>query len=272
MVAGSCASAIHGRPSGAFQARKPPRFEVRSPSTARTSLLRSGTSFNLFRDVDVGFKVVGTGSVGLRDYMVLLEGNGPQDPMFLQIKQEVASAYAKFLPDVAHPHEGRRAADGQRAIQPISDLLLGWTTIGPHHYLVRQLNDHKGSIDLQNLRGGGLRNLALVAGELLARGHARSGDACEISGYCGSGAKMAKALRDFACQYADQTESDYRAFTTAIKRGKVKVAEVAPNNCGSAFSASSARASQESNQHLPPRLRAFPVRVSCPAPRSVARR
>ena len=42
--------------------------------------------FDLFGSIDVGFKVVGTGSVGLRDYVVLFEGNGPGDPMFLQIK------------------------------------------------------------------------------------------------------------------------------------------------------------------------------------------
>jgi uncharacterized protein (DUF2252 family) len=168
--------------------------------------------------------VVGTGSVGLRDYVVLFEGNGWKDPMFLQIKQEVASAYAAFLPEAVHPHQGRRAADGQRAMQPISDLLLGWTTVGNHHYLVRQLNDHKGSIDLQTLRGEGLRSLALVAGELVARGHSRSGDACAIRGYCGSGPRMAKALRDFAGQYADQTEADYGAFIAGIKSGRIKTA------------------------------------------------
>jgi uncharacterized protein (DUF2252 family) len=183
--------------------------------------------FDLFRSVDVGFKIVGTGSVGLRDYMVLFEGNNAEDPMFLQIKQEVASAYSSHLPATGYRHQGRRVAVGQRAVQPISDLLLGWTTIGQHHYLVRQLNDRKGNIDLQNLRGGGLRSLALVAGELLARGHARSGDACEIQGYCGSGLKIARALRDFACQYADQTEADYHAFLAAIKSGKIKAAEEA---------------------------------------------
>jgi uncharacterized protein (DUF2252 family) len=180
--------------------------------------------FDLFRGIDVGFKVVGTGSVGLRDYVVLFEGNGPRDPMFLQIKQEVASAYAKFLPGTDGGNQGRRAAEGQRAMQPMSDLLLGWTRIGTHDYLVRQLNDHKGRIDLQTLRGGGLARLAVVAGELLARGHARSGDACQIRGYCGSGAKMARALGNFAAEYADQTEADYRAFTGAIKKGKIAVA------------------------------------------------
>ena len=181
--------------------------------------------FDMFRVVDVGFKVVGTGSVGLRDYAILFEGNGLKDPMFLQIKQEILSAYARFLPGAAGQHEGRRAAEGQRAIQPLSDLLLGWTSIGERQYLVRQLNDHKGSIDLQRLRGGGLKSLALVAGELLARGHARSGDACEIRGYCGAGGKMARALADFAMDYAGQAEADYKVFLGAIKSGKIKAAE-----------------------------------------------
>ncbi len=180
--------------------------------------------FDLFQSIDVGFKVVGTGSVGLRDYVVLFHGNGEQDPMFLQIKQEVTSVYAKYLKQPVPEHNGRRVAEGQRTMQPISDLMLGWTTVGSHHYLVRQLNDHKGSIDLQRLRDDGLRSLALIAGELLARGHARSGDACEIRGYCGAGGKMAVALRDFADQYADQTESDYGLFVTAIQNGKIKAA------------------------------------------------
>ena len=222
----------YGRPH--FRDQRPLFWRIRGP--AAQDVLRSLTAyrgtlsperrnfFDLFRSLDVGFKVVGTGSVGLRDYVVLFEGNGPRDPMFLQIKQETASAYAKFLPGVSYPHQGQRAAEGQRAIQPLSDLLLGWTSIGPYDYLVRQLNDHKGAIDLQRLRGGGLKSLELVAGELLARGHARSGDACRIRGYCGSGEKMATPLADFAAAYADQTQADYRAFLAAIKRGKIKVA------------------------------------------------
>ena len=64
---------------------------------------RSGSICSIFyRPVDVAFKVVGTGSVGLRDYCIYMEGNGPGDPLFLQIKEEAASAYAPYLPD-AHP-------------------------------------------------------------------------------------------------------------------------------------------------------------------------
>ena len=85
---------------------------------------------SLYRPVDVAFKVVGTGSVGLRDYCIYFEGNGPNDPLFLQIKEEPASGYAAYLPD-AHPahHNGQRVAEGQRAMQVQSDPFLGWTQI-----------------------------------------------------------------------------------------------------------------------------------------------
>jgi uncharacterized protein (DUF2252 family) len=192
----------------------------------RQSLRRESLHlFNLFRPLDVGFKIVGTGSVGMRDYIVLLEGNGPGDYLFLQVKQEMASAWAPYLSVEVYANQGRRAAEGQRAIQPQSDLLLGWTSFDGHDYLVRQLNDHKGGVDIEKLRGAGLENLAEVAGELMARGHARSGDACMISGYCGSGTKLVRAMREFSVRYADQTQADYKQFMAAVKSGKIKVAE-----------------------------------------------
>ena len=77
----------------------------------------------------------------MRDYVVLLEGNGPADPLFLQIKQEMPSAYARYLPNVAYEHEGKRTADGQRAIQPLSDFLMGWTSLGGYDFLVMAMLD-----------------------------------------------------------------------------------------------------------------------------------
>jgi len=182
--------------------------------------------FGFFRPVDVGFKVVGTGSVGMRDYIVFMEGNGPTDPLFLQVKQELPSAWAPHL-RVVYEHQGQRTAEGQRAIQPLSDLLLGWTTLGGHQFLVRQLNDHKGTIDIAKLRGDGLDSLAMIAGELMARGHARSGDAAMIHGYCGSGTKLTRAIGEFAAEYANQAEADYEAFLKAVKGGRIKVAKAA---------------------------------------------
>jgi uncharacterized protein (DUF2252 family) len=175
---------------------------------------------SLYRPVDVAFKVVGTGSVGLRDFCIYFEGNGPQDPLFLQIKEEAPSAYAPYLPD-AHPvaQNGQRVAEGQRAMQVQSDPFLGWTHMGTRHFLVRQLNDHKGSIELEDLAGGGLVAFAEVSGELLARGHARSSDSLVIAGYLGSGDTFAEALGRFGALYADQTEKDWQALRRSGKVG-----------------------------------------------------
>jgi uncharacterized protein (DUF2252 family) len=175
---------------------------------------------SLYRPLAVAFKVVGTGSVGLRDYCVYFEGNGPGDPLFLQIKEEQASAYTPYLPD-AHParHNGQRVAEGQRAMQLQSDPFLGWTHMGGRQFLVRQLNDHKGSIELDDLAGGGLEAYAEVCGELLARGHARAGDPLVLAGYLGSGDGFAEACAKFGSVYADQTEKDWQELKRSGRAG-----------------------------------------------------
>jgi len=176
---------------------------------------------SLYRPVDVAFKVVGTGSVGTRDYCIYLEGNGPKDPLFLQIKEEPPSAYAAYLPD-AHPahHNGQRAAEGQKAMQLQSDPFLGWTHIAGRDFMVRQLNDHKGSIAIEDLAGSGLEAFAEVCGELLARGHARSGDPLMIAGYIGSGSRFAQALATFGIHYANQTQKDWQELRRSSRVGK----------------------------------------------------
>ena len=175
-----------------------------------------------YRPLDVAFKVVGTGSVGWRDYCIYFEGNGPGDPLFLQIKEEPASAYAPYLPDAHAPaHNGQRVAEGQRAMQIQNDPFLGWTHIGGRQYLVRQLNDHKGSIEIEDLAGVNLKAYAEVCGELLARGHGRSGDPQVIAGYIGNGSAFAEAIAAFGLAYADQTVKDWEQ----LKRsGKAKAA------------------------------------------------
>lgn len=175
-----------------------------------------------YRPVDGAFKVVGTGSVGLRDYVIYFEGNGPGDPLFLQIKEEPASAYAKYLDYHGPHHQGQRVADGQRAMQFQSDPFLGWTTIANRQYLVRQLNDHKASIEMDDLKGQGLLEYAEMCGELLARGHSRSGDACLLAGYIGNGERFGEAIVKFAEAYADQTEQDWKTLLKSRHTPKKK--------------------------------------------------
>ncbi|WP_263381912.1 DUF2252 domain-containing protein [Granulicella arctica] len=171
-----------------------------------------------YRVIDVAFKVVGTGSVGLRDYCLYMEGNGPKDPLFLQIKEEAHSAYAPYLAGPIPAHQGRRVVDGERSMQIQSDPFLGWTTIQGRDYLVRQLNDHKASIDLADLKAAGLMEYAGVCGEMLARGHARGGDCAMLAGYIGGSGRFEEAVVGFAAAYADQTEKDWKALVKSMKK------------------------------------------------------
>jgi len=53
--------------------------------------------------------------------------------------------------------------------------------------------------------------------------YARSGDAAMISGYMGSSETFDDAICEFATEYADQNERDYRAFLKAVREGQVEV-------------------------------------------------
>lgn len=179
---------------------------------------------DFYRAVDVAFKIVGTGSVGLHDYVALhFAGDGVADPLFLQVKEAVVSAYAPYVPSAeTGVHQGERVAHGQRMLQAQPDVLLGWTSLGKGDYLVRQLNDHKGAIENNDLRGAGLTEYATTCGEVLARGHARSGDPAVLAGYLGPNDRFAKALGKFSLSYAEQTTRDYEGFKKAIRAGKIK--------------------------------------------------
>jgi uncharacterized protein (DUF2252 family) len=177
-----------------------------------------------YRPIDVAFKVVGTGSVGTRDYVVLLLGNGPRDPLFLQVKEELPSCWAPYLPHGRRRvHDGERVAEGQHRMQTLSDPLLGWTSIEGRPYLVRQLADHKAAIDPSELRGNGLLEYALVCGKTFAKSHARTGDAAALTGYLGTTDRIDRALARFAVAYADQTTADHERFSKAVRAGRVRV-------------------------------------------------
>jgi uncharacterized protein (DUF2252 family) len=174
-----------------------------------------------YRVVDIAHKVVGVGSVGLRAYIALCEGSGGDDVLFLQLKQARRSVVARFVHgDRAwHAHQGQRVVQYQKALQTVSDPLLGWTTVGERQYYVRQFRDMKGAIVVDGIDADALADYAGVCGLLLAKGHARTSGASMIAGYLGRSDRVVDALCRFARRYADQTERDHAALLAAIRRG-----------------------------------------------------
>ncbi|HKJ13082.1 MAG TPA: DUF2252 domain-containing protein [Ornithinimicrobium sp.] len=186
---------------------------------------------------DIAHKVVGVGSIGLRAYVVLLEGSNDDDLVFLQMKQARRSVLAKYVhgDSAWHAHQGQRVVEYQQALQTVSDPLLGWTTVDNRQYYVRQFRNMKGTVPLDALDGKALSDYASIVGQLLAKGHARTSGASMIAGYLGKGRNVDRAMGDFARAYADQTESDHARLVHAVKSGRVPVTEGALEKMGSAF-------------------------------------
>jgi uncharacterized protein (DUF2252 family) len=174
-----------------------------------------------YRFVDAALKVVGVGAVGTRCYIMLFDASHSKDPLFLQIKEAQASVLEPHAGPCKYRNQGRRVVVGQRLMQAASDIFLGWASDGEHCYYVRQLRDMKGSANLPTMNGTDLVDYAELCGWVLARAHARSGDAAMIAGYLGKSEAFDDAITSFAVRYADQTEKDYEALRAAVRRGRI---------------------------------------------------
>ncbi|MEW2614872.1 DUF2252 domain-containing protein [Streptomyces sp. NPDC047880] len=174
---------------------------------------------------DVAFRVVGTGSVGTRSYVVLLLDHRGE-PLVLQVKEARASALVPHLATAGFEapeagHEGRRVVLGQKRMQVVSDNLLGWTTVDGLPFQVRQFRNRKGSVDPAALAADQLDDYGRMTGALLARAHAHSADPRLIAGYCGKNEELDEAMAAFAVTYADRTEADHADLLAGLKAGKV---------------------------------------------------
>jgi len=180
-----------------------------------------------YRVVDWARKVVGVGSVGTDDAIVLALGDSEEDPLFLQVKEAQASVLERFAGRSRYPSHGQRVVWGQRIMQAASDIFLGWTRLEERDYYVRQLRDMKGSIAIEKLSPQELADYARACGAALGQAHARSGDAVSIAGYLGAGDNFDRAIARFAAAYADQTERDHALLIRAVNSGRLEAASPA---------------------------------------------
>ncbi|MFM2437910.1 MAG: hypothetical protein RLZ55_727 [Actinomycetota bacterium] len=170
---------------------------------------------------DSAYRVTGVGSAGMRSYVALLTGMDDDDAVFLQLKEAGPSVLDGRAdgPVSRHAHNGRRVVAYQQRSQAASDPLLGWTSMDGRDFYVRQLRDMKGDIPTESLDAIEMPLYGRLCGALLARAHARAGDAAAVSGYLGGGGALGESIAEFAVKYADQTEADWQAVSDAALAG-----------------------------------------------------
>ncbi len=179
-----------------------------------------------YRATDLAVKVVGVGSVGTRCLVALLE-SGDEEPLFLQVKQAGPSVLERYAGNHLPGEHGRRVVEGQQLVQSAVDVFLGWShyegQADTTDYYVRQLWDGKASAAVEEMGPKGLSRYARVCGGVLARAHARSGDATAITGYVGDDDTFDCAITTYAVDYARRNEQDHAAILAAIASGELPV-------------------------------------------------
>jgi len=176
-----------------------------------------------YRVVDAAIKVVGIGSVGRRCWIALLMSED-NEPLFLQFKEAVESVLEPYAGKSAYNHHGQRVVMGQRLMQPVSDIFLGWVTApNDRQFYVRQLHDAKIKPLVETFNAEMLDVYAGACGWALAHAHSKISEiSATISGYLGSSSdEFDEAMGKFALAYADQVERDYAALKVAARNGKV---------------------------------------------------
>ncbi|WP_207344548.1 DUF2252 family protein [Arthrobacter sp. E3] len=104
-----------------------------------------------FTPQDAVQQIVGIGSVGMRVYLLLLNGCHDNDPLFLQIKQAGPSVYEPFAGASVHTNHGQRVVAGQRLIQSATGIFVGWISAQGFDFYVRQFRDMKVIADAEFL-------------------------------------------------------------------------------------------------------------------------
>lgn len=177
-----------------------------------------------YQILDAAIKVVGIGSVGRRCWIALLMSVN-NDPLFLQFKEAAPSVLEPFAGKSAYDHPGERVVAGQRLMQPVSDIFLGWAT-GPsgRSFYVRQLRDAKIKPLTETFDVELMKTYVRACGWVLARAHAKVGEVATIAAYLGASSEaFENAMGRFGIAYADQAERDHAALKVAVREGKITV-------------------------------------------------
>ncbi len=182
---------------------------------------------DFFEVLDVGFRVAGTGSLGLDRYLILVVGKGSPDRNYLlDFKQQPISSLQPYLitNQPTWTNQATRVMKVQSLVQSSPPALLAAIEFNHSSYLLRELQPTQDKIALKTgkISLAQLEKLITTMGEVTAFVH--------LHGNGKLGASIAQELMDFgqntdwqqdvliyANSYARQVQLDYQAFCQATQ-------------------------------------------------------
>jgi uncharacterized protein (DUF2252 family) len=177
-----------------------------------------------FEVLDIGFRLAGTGSLGIDRYLILVKGKGSPDRNYLlDFKQQPVSALQPYLPEIQPQwaNQASRVMRIQQLVQSAPPALSAPIEFDHRSYFLRELQPTQDKIDLKATRLSHaqldrlITTMALVTASAHLHGSGKSGAAIadELMVF-GANSDWQEQLLSYANEYAKQVQQDYQDFCT----------------------------------------------------------
>ena len=182
-----------------------------------------------FKVLDVGYRIAGTGSLGLERYVLLVEGNGEKEHYLLDMKIANPSCLNPHL-KLAQPtwkNEAERIIQIQSRVQIFPQALLNSIEFNQQWFLLKELQPSQDKMDLSVCKGK-MEKLtpiittfaAIVAwDQLRSSGRQGSAIADDLVAFGDATSKWQENLLDYSRNSAQQVQKDYKAYCNAYDAG-----------------------------------------------------
>ena len=184
-----------------------------------------------YRVLDVARRVAGTGSLGVPRFVVLVEGKGAPDGLYLI---DLKAAWPSAVAAVSPWRQPRWTSDAERIVaiqdrmQAASPALMHAVTFSARPYILRELQPSEDRLDLE-ARHGKVEHLAsamqtmgsvMAWSQLRSSGRQGSATADDFIGFAGRSGWRADVLA-YARDYAPRVVADWKAFRRAVAGGSI---------------------------------------------------
>lgn len=185
-----------------------------------------------FQVIDAGFRLAGTGSIGQKRYLFLLERvNGDRKYLLLDMKHAQPAVLQSQLAvkQPAWSSEAERIVAIQERMQNIPPALLGVGVFNNESYVLKEMQPTADKINFTALENrynhieDVLMNMAMVAASAHLRSSGRQGAAVadELIDF-GRNGSWVEPFITYASQYASQVKADHKNYLEAYRTGFFK--------------------------------------------------
>ncbi len=192
----------------------------------------SAAKENNYKVVDCAFRIAGTGSIGVKRYMFLLESKKTGKYLLVDMKQAKPSSVQPYL-NIKQPEwqtESVRVMQVQHRMQNVSSALLGTGTFKGDSYVIRELQPTEDRINFELIKNRYdeislvIEDMALLTASAQLRSASRQGSAIvdKLIEF-GHNNNWQEAILKYAQKYAGQVKQDYGQYLSDYKAAQSNI-------------------------------------------------